>query len=154
LVLAVIPVRPCIPINRCTRLPRNPNVLDSRTASEWKEHRCSLISGPPRNLEFVPGERLWRRIHRKLSPTIKRTLGEKVKVRTDILTDGHDAISGLPLFRHESASRWRAAHLVGFPYGKWKASFKVTELGRYVYTLYAWLGTFNCIGNRSYLTTG
>jgi starch synthase (maltosyl-transferring) len=73
---------------------------------------------------------------------IKRTLGEKVKVRADILTDGHDAISGLLLFRHERASRWRATILEGFPNDKWKASFKVTELGRYVYTLCAWLNTF------------
>ena len=73
---------------------------------------------------------------------IKRTLGEKVKVRADIITDGHDAISGLLLFRHESASRWQPAVLEGFPNDKWKASFKVTELGRYVYTLCAWLNTF------------
>ncbi len=34
------------------------------------------------------------------------------------------------------------AVLEGFPNDKWKASFKVTELGRYVYTLCAWLNTF------------
>ena len=73
---------------------------------------------------------------------IKRTLGEKVKVRADILTDGHDAISGLLLFRHERSTRWRAALLEGFPNDKWKASFKVTELGRYVYTVCAWLDRF------------
>lgn len=73
---------------------------------------------------------------------IKRTLGEKVKVRADILTDGHDAISGLLLFRHESVSRWQTAVLEGFPNDRWKASFKVKELGRYVYTLCAWLNTF------------
>ncbi len=73
---------------------------------------------------------------------IKRTLGEKVKVRADILTDGHDAISGLLLFRHERSPRWRAARLEGFANDKWKASFKVTELGRYVYTVCAWLDRF------------
>lgn len=73
---------------------------------------------------------------------IKRTVGEKVKVRADILTDGHDALSGLLLFRHERSARWRAAHLQGFANDKWKASFKVTELGRYVYTVCAWLDRF------------
>jgi starch synthase (maltosyl-transferring) len=73
---------------------------------------------------------------------IKRTLGEKVKVRADILTDGHDAISGLLLFRHERSTRWRAALLEGFANDKWKASFKVAELGRYVYTVCAWLDRF------------
>jgi starch synthase (maltosyl-transferring) len=73
---------------------------------------------------------------------IKRALGEKVKVRADIITDGHDAISGLLLFRHERSTRWHAALLKGFPNDKWKASFKVTELGRYVYTLCAWLDRF------------
>jgi len=73
---------------------------------------------------------------------IKRTVGEKVKVRADIITDGHDAISGLLLFRHEGAARWQAALLKGFSNDKWKASFNVSELGRYVYTLCAWLDRF------------
>jgi len=73
---------------------------------------------------------------------IKRAVGEKVKVRADIITDGHDAISGLLLFRHESTARWRAALLKGFSNDQWKASFKVTDLGRYVYTLCAWLDRF------------
>ncbi len=73
---------------------------------------------------------------------VKRTAGEKVKVRADIITDGHDAISGLLLFRHEGAARWQAVFLRGFANDKWKASFKVAELGRYVYTLCAWLDRF------------
>jgi starch synthase (maltosyl-transferring) len=73
---------------------------------------------------------------------IKRILGEKVKVRADIFTDGHDAVSGLLLFRHERSSRWGATLLEGFPNDKWKASFKVTELGRYLYTVCAWLDPF------------
>jgi starch synthase (maltosyl-transferring) len=73
---------------------------------------------------------------------VKRALGEKVKVRADILTDGHDALSGLLLYRHERAARWRAAPLQGFANDKWKAAFKVTELGRYAYTVCAWLDRF------------
>jgi starch synthase (maltosyl-transferring) len=73
---------------------------------------------------------------------IKRTLGDKVKVRADIFTDGHDALSGLLLFRHERSARWRAALLKGFPNDKWKASFNVIELGRYLYTVCAWLDRF------------
>jgi len=73
---------------------------------------------------------------------IKRTLGEKVKVRADILTDGHDAISALLLFRHERSARWRVVVLEGFANDKWKASFKVAELGRYVYTVCAWMDRF------------
>lgn len=73
---------------------------------------------------------------------IKRCLGETVKVDADIFTDGHDAISAQLLFRHERSSRWRSVSLEGFPNDKWKASFKVTELGRYVYTLRAWLNRF------------
>ena len=73
---------------------------------------------------------------------IKRTLGEKVRVRADIFTDGHDAISGLLLFRHESSSRWGATLLEGLSNDKWKASFRVTELGRYIYTVCAWLDPF------------
>jgi starch synthase (maltosyl-transferring) len=46
--------------------------------------------------------------------SIKRTVGEKVKVRADIITDSHDAISGLLLFRHDGAARWQAVLLKGF----------------------------------------
>jgi len=73
---------------------------------------------------------------------IKRSVGEKVKVRADIITDGHDALSGLLLYRHASSHRWSAVPLQGFPNDKWKASFKVLELGRYVYTVCAWLDRF------------
>jgi starch synthase (maltosyl-transferring) len=73
---------------------------------------------------------------------IKRSLGEKVKVRADIITDGHDAISGLLLYRTEPDRRWRAIPLQPFPNDKWKASFKVIRLGRYAYTLCAWMDRF------------
>jgi starch synthase (maltosyl-transferring) len=72
----------------------------------------------------------------------KRTVGEKLKVRADIITDGHDLISGLLLYRREGAPRWRAVSLEVFPNDKYKASFRLSELGRYVYTVCAWLDRF------------
>ena len=76
---------------------------------------------------------------------IKLTVGEKAKMRADIITDGHDAISGLLQVRLEGAARWQAAHMLGFSNDKWKASFKVTELGRYVYARCAWLDWFKSL---------
>jgi starch synthase (maltosyl-transferring) len=73
---------------------------------------------------------------------IKRTVGEKVKVRADIITDGHDAISGLLLYRHADAPRWSATPLRGFANDRWKASFKIRVLGRHLYTVCAWLDRF------------
>jgi starch synthase (maltosyl-transferring) len=73
---------------------------------------------------------------------IKRTVGEKVKVRADIVTDGHEAIAGLLLYRHAGTPNWSAAPLKAFANDTWKAAFKVRELGRYVYSVCAWIDRF------------
>ncbi len=73
---------------------------------------------------------------------IKRAVGEKVKVRADIVTDGHDAIAGLLLYRHTGTPRWSAVPLRGMANDVWRASFKVRQLGSYVYTVCAWIDRF------------
>ncbi|GAB4347724.1 MAG: alpha-1,4-glucan--maltose-1-phosphate maltosyltransferase [Candidatus Abyssubacteria bacterium] len=73
---------------------------------------------------------------------IKRTIGELVVVEADIFSDGHDAISGRLLHRRDSSPDWTETPLEYMGNDRWRASFAVTELGRYSYTLVAWVDRF------------
>lgn len=73
---------------------------------------------------------------------IKRTLGEKVIVEADVFTDGHDALSCAVLFRKETTSTWLESPMTFLVKDSWRGEFRVTELGRYVYTVQAWVDHF------------
>ncbi len=73
---------------------------------------------------------------------IKRTEGEEVAVEADILAEGHDAITGVLLYRHEGDSNWTEVPLEPLLNDRWRASFQVTKLGTYRYTVQAWVDSF------------
>jgi starch synthase (maltosyl-transferring) len=69
----------------------------------------------------------------------KRVLGEGLVVEADVFTDGHEALSARLLFRHEKERRWRETPMEFLGNDRWRASFDTARLGRYRYTLEAWL---------------
>ena len=73
---------------------------------------------------------------------IKRVVGEKVLVEADIFADGYDAISTLLLHRREIDSEWTETPMDRLPNDRWRGSFVVTEIGRYCYTILAWVDRF------------
>jgi starch synthase (maltosyl-transferring) len=73
---------------------------------------------------------------------IKRTLGEPVTVEADMFVDGHDVIAGVVLYRHESETTWSETPLEALGNDRWRASFAVTKLGRYRYTIQGWTDPF------------
>jgi len=73
---------------------------------------------------------------------IKRTVGESVTVRADIFTDGHDVVSGVMMYRKAEVSDWSEVPLDFIINDRWQASFDLTQVGRYVYTLSAWVDSF------------
>ncbi len=73
---------------------------------------------------------------------IKRTVGEKVVVEADIFTDGHDLLSCVLLFRKEDDRNWEVVPMEPLVNDRWRGSFLVTEMGRYRYTLKAWVDRF------------
>jgi starch synthase (maltosyl-transferring) len=73
---------------------------------------------------------------------IKRVVGEKVIVEADIFGDSHDAISCLLLYRCESAAEWTEAAMKPTVNDHWKAEFQVSRLGRYRYTIEAFVDAF------------
>ena len=96
---------------------------------------------PNDHLQRVVIDRLWPEVDGGRFP-IKRSIGEKVKVRADIITDGHDAIAGLLLYKHAEAGGWSAVPLQRMANDAWKASFKIRQLGRWLYTVCAWIDRF------------
>ena len=73
---------------------------------------------------------------------IKRARGEPVAVEADVFVDGHEVISCALLFRREQDSEWREAPMEPLVNDRWRGVFVAAEVGRYVYTLTAWVDRF------------
>ena len=73
---------------------------------------------------------------------IKRTIGEDVVVEADVFTDGHDLLGVALLYRRDRDPQWIEAPMALLTNDRWQASFRVTELGRYRYTVTGWVDHF------------
>jgi starch synthase (maltosyl-transferring) len=73
---------------------------------------------------------------------IKRVIGEQVRVEADAFTDGHDAVSCVLRYRREGAPDWSELPMQPLGNDRWRAAFPVSELGRYRYTVRAWVDRF------------
>ena len=73
---------------------------------------------------------------------IKRTVGDRLSVEADIVTDGHDVIAAQLLYRREQDADWQAASMQPLVNDRWQGEFQVQELGRYRYALQAWVDRF------------
>ncbi len=69
----------------------------------------------------------------------KRTVGDAVRVEADIFTDGHDAIAAVVRFRQEKSSAWTEHPFGALVNDRWVSEFPVTALGRYLFTIHAWV---------------
>ena len=72
----------------------------------------------------------------------KRVCGERVDVEADIFADGQEVISGRLLFRSEAEEEWHERPVRFVVNDRWRATFPVEEIGRYQYTLVAWIDRF------------
>ena len=72
----------------------------------------------------------------------KRTMGERITVEADIFADGHDAISSVLRWRHQSSTLWNDVPMVPIVNDRWRGEFMVSELGRYLYTIQGWVDAF------------
>jgi len=69
-------------------------------------------------------------------------MGDAVRVRADIFADGHDQLSARLLYRRAEDSDWRETAMRLIANDRWEAEFKAEELGRYVYTIIAWVDAY------------
>jgi starch synthase (maltosyl-transferring) len=72
----------------------------------------------------------------------KRVIGDTVRIDADIFTDGHDAISAAVLFRPEVSDQWTPRPLRPLVNDRWTGEFPVSAIGRYCYTIQAWVDHF------------
>ena len=72
----------------------------------------------------------------------KRSVGERVTVEADVFADGHDALSCVLRWRHESSQLWNEVPMVPLVNDRWRGEFMVGELGRYLYTVQGWVDVF------------
>ena len=73
---------------------------------------------------------------------IKRTVGEEVRVGADVFTDGYDKLAVALLHRRAGAPEWTETPMRALGNDRYAASFAVPELGRYEYTIEAWIDRF------------
>ena len=73
---------------------------------------------------------------------IKRIIGDTVVVEADVFADGHDQIEARLLFRAESVAEWSEVAMQALGNDRWRAEFRVPELGRYRYTVEGWIDRF------------
>ncbi len=76
------------------------------------------------------------------SHAIKRVVGEKVVVRADIFSDGHDSLRARLRYRRSGAEFWSETEMEPLANDRWEAEFRVTEPGEYRYTIQAWIDHF------------
>ena len=73
---------------------------------------------------------------------IKRTVGEKVVVGADVFADGHDVVSARLKYRREEEADWAETPMEFLVNDRWRGEFKVEKIGRYYYTIEAWVDRF------------
>jgi starch synthase (maltosyl-transferring) len=73
---------------------------------------------------------------------IKRTIGEEVRVRADVFADGHDDIAAIVRHRRVGEEHWHETLMAPVENDRWQAAFTVDALGRYEYTVEAWIDRF------------
>ncbi len=73
---------------------------------------------------------------------IKRVVGDLLAAEADILADGHDVLRGMLCFRHESEGEFREVPLEPAGSDLFRATFELTSLGRYFFTVVAWVDAF------------
>lgn len=73
---------------------------------------------------------------------IKRVVGDVVTVEADVFADGHDALSCVLLYKKEDATEWSEVPMEPLVNDRWRGAFQVPEMGRYLYTVRAWVDRF------------
>ena len=73
---------------------------------------------------------------------VKRVVGQSVVVSADALSDGHDQLSCRLKYRKADEPLWTEAPMTPVGNDRWQASFVVQEIGRYRYTVEAWVDRF------------
>ena len=70
---------------------------------------------------------------------IKRIVGQKVIVTSDVFSDGHDVLQCCVKFKHEDDKSWQEVRMTPTENDSWIAEFKVEKQGFYTYFVEGWV---------------
>jgi len=73
---------------------------------------------------------------------VKRVVGDVLEVEADVFCDGHDKIACALMIRHQDDKVFTDVPLAFVINDRWQASFPLTRIGRYVYTIHGWRDLF------------
>jgi starch synthase (maltosyl-transferring) len=73
---------------------------------------------------------------------VKRTVGQRVLVTADVLSDGHEQLSCLLKYHSQTETRWHEVPMGSLGNDRWDGEFLAAEVGRYCYTIEAWVDHF------------
>ena len=116
-----------------------------------RSERAALEDEPAETPRREPGRVVVERVQPEIDGgrfPIKRAVGESVTIVVDAFADGHDLLAGVLKYRGPLATNadapWRETPLASLGPGtdSWGATFTVTELGVYEYTVEAWIDRF------------
>ena len=60
-------------------------------------------------------------------------------VEADVFTDGHDQVTAMLMYRHDSATEWHKTPMKPLGNDRFRAEFTVQQLGSYSYSVSAWV---------------
>jgi len=73
---------------------------------------------------------------------VKRIVGDRVVVEADCFADGHDTLACRLRFRRDDERSWSETPMRALDNDRWRGEFDATDVGRYVYTVCAWVDAF------------
>jgi len=73
---------------------------------------------------------------------VKRVAGEPLEVEAHCFADGHDVLRARLLWRAEEAGEWQETEMQPLGNDVWRAAFTPERIGRYRYTVAAWIDRF------------
>src|SRR5436309_7108785 len=73
---------------------------------------------------------------------VKRGVGDEMVVEADCFTDGHDVVRVVLGWRGVADTRFIEVEMAPQGNDVWRASFPLATIGRYVYTVTAWVDHF------------
>ena len=83
-------------------------------------------------------QRVWPMLDCARYPA-KRSLGDEVEVWADVFSDGHDVLRAVVRYRAPGARTFLERPMEPAGNDRWHGSFPVSELGRWQYTVTAWI---------------
>ncbi|KAB7733329.1 DUF3416 domain-containing protein [Rudanella paleaurantiibacter] len=118
----------------------------SKTTTPKKPSKSKATQTPTVDLSLADVYGQVRVVIERVSPEldggrfpIKAIPGDTIQVEADIFADGHDYVSARLLYRAPHEKHWHESPMHKLENDRWAGAFSVEQVGRYQYTLEAWV---------------